>query len=106
MEAKTFIEPVLERIGFVIMTSLDVKGAFNAASWTSILHSLKEFNCPRNMYNLSKGYFSNRTAVLTMNNVKRVSTGLVLWAWFLERAVQFIIGIRINKPLTSNSFRR
>jgi len=51
------------------VTSLDVKGAFDAASWTSILHGLKEFNCPRNLYNLSKGYFSNRTAVLTMNNI-------------------------------------
>jgi len=66
MEAKRFIEPVLESRGVAIMTSLDVKGAFDATSWTSILHGLKELNCPRN---LSKGYFSNRTAVLTMKNV-------------------------------------
>jgi len=60
------------------MTSLDVKEAFDAASWTSILHDLKELNCPRNLYNLSKGYFSNRTAVLTMNNVsetRRITKG-------------------------------
>jgi len=60
---KKLIETVLERRGVVIMTSLDVKGAFDAASWTSILHGLKEFNCPRNLYNLSKGNFSNRKAV-------------------------------------------
>ena len=41
MEAKNFIEKVLESRGVVIMTSLDVKGAFDAASWTSILHGLK-----------------------------------------------------------------
>jgi len=41
MEAEMFIEPVLERRGVVIMTNLDVKGAFDAASWTSILHGLK-----------------------------------------------------------------
>ena len=35
MEAKNFIEKVLESRGVVIMTSLDVKGAFDAASWQS-----------------------------------------------------------------------
>ena len=53
MEAKRFIEPILESRGAVIMMSLDVKGAFDAASWQSILYGLKELNCPRNLYNLS-----------------------------------------------------
>ena len=70
METKRFIEPILDSRGAVIMTSLDVKGAFDAASWQSILHGLKELNCPRNLYNFSKGYFSHRTAVMTTNNVK------------------------------------
>ena len=64
MEAKNFIEPVLLSRGVVIMTSLDVKGAFDAACWQSILHGLKELNCPRNLYNLNKGYFSHRIAVM------------------------------------------
>jgi len=41
MEAKNFIEPVLENRGVVIMTDLNVKGAFDAAFWPSILHGLK-----------------------------------------------------------------
>jgi hypothetical protein len=41
IEAKRFIEPVLENRGVVIMTSVDVKGAFEAASWQSILYGLK-----------------------------------------------------------------
>jgi len=39
---------------------------------------LREFNFPRNLYNLSKGYFSNRTVALTMNNVsetRRITKG-------------------------------
>jgi hypothetical protein len=48
MEEKRFIEPVLENREVVIMTSLDVKGA----PWTSILHCLKELNCPRNLFHL------------------------------------------------------
>jgi len=78
MEAKNFIEPRLENRGAVIMTSLDVKGAFDAASWQSILYGLKELNCLRNLYNLSKEYFSHRTAVMTTNNVrveKRITKG-------------------------------
>jgi hypothetical protein len=62
MEAKQFIEPVLEKRGLVIMTSLDVKGAYDAAWRPGILKGLKDLRCPRNLYILSKGYFSNRTA--------------------------------------------
>ena len=60
------------------MTSLDVKGAFDTASWQSILHGLKELNCPRNLYNISRGYFSHRIAVMTTNNVsvkRRITKG-------------------------------
>jgi len=51
------------------MTSLDVKGAFNAAWWPGILNSLKDPECPRNLYYLSQGYFSQRTAAMTNNSI-------------------------------------
>ena len=70
MEVKNFVELVLESRGVVIMISLDVKGAFDTASWQSILHGLKELNCTRSLYSLSKGYFSDRIAVMTTNNVR------------------------------------
>jgi hypothetical protein len=78
MEAKTVIQPVIEKRGLVIMTSLDVQGAFDAAYWPSILHALKDLECPRNLYNRSKGYFSHRTAVMSTNSVsikRRVTKG-------------------------------
>jgi len=59
MEAKKYTQPVLEKRGLVIMSSLDVSGAFDAAWWPSILQDLKDLGCPRNLYNLSKGYFSH-----------------------------------------------
>jgi len=68
MEAKLFIAPILENRGIVIMTSLDVQGAFDSAWWPGILQGLRDFNCPRNLYNLSKEFFNNRTAVMTTNN--------------------------------------
>jgi len=49
---------------------LGVKGAFNAAWWPSVLKGLKDAECPRNLYYLSQGYFSQRTAVMTTNNIR------------------------------------
>jgi hypothetical protein len=69
MEAKKFTEPELGTRKVVIMTSLDVKGAFDPAWWPSILKGLKESGCPRNLYYLSQGYFSQRTAVMSTNSV-------------------------------------
>jgi hypothetical protein len=67
MEAKKKTELVKRKV--VIMTSLDVKGTFDAVWWPSILKGLKNSGCPRNLYNLSKGYFSHRSAVMSTNSV-------------------------------------
>jgi len=78
MEAKIIIEPKLAKRKIDILTVLFVKGAFNAAWWPSILKSLKDAECPRNLYCLSQGYFSQRTAALTTNNInleRRVTKG-------------------------------
>jgi hypothetical protein len=54
----------------VIMTSLDVKGAFDAARWPGVLKGFKSTACPRNLRQLSQGYFSQRTAAMTTNSVR------------------------------------
>jgi hypothetical protein len=61
----------------IVLVSLDVKGAFDAAWWPNILDSLEACGCPKNLYNLTN-YFSQRTAVLSTNSVrmkKAVSKG-------------------------------
>ena len=35
----------------IVLVSLDVKGAFDAALWPSILNGLKACGCPKNLYN-------------------------------------------------------
>jgi len=50
------------------MTSLDVQGTFDSTWWPEILKGLRDFNCSRNLYKLSKEFFNNRTAVMTTNN--------------------------------------
>jgi hypothetical protein len=71
MEAKRFIEPELEKRKVVIMTSLDVKGTFDAGWWPGVLKGLKDAECHRNLYHLCQGYFSQRTTVMTTNNIRK-----------------------------------
>ena len=70
MALKNFIEESLQQSNIVVITSLDVKGAFDAAWWPSILQSLKQFGCPRNLYNLIKSYFNQRKATISTNSVR------------------------------------
>lgn len=70
MKVKQFIGPELERRRVVIMTSLDVKGAFDAAWWPAILQGLREADCPRNLYHLTKDYFKDRRAIMLFNSRK------------------------------------
>ena len=59
------------------MTSLDIQGAFDSAWWPGILQGLRDFNCPRNPYKLSKEFFNNRTVVMTTKNysIERITKG-------------------------------
>ena len=56
MVVRQFIDNEIKRKNCVVVTSLDVKGAFDAAWWTSILKSLRDFECPSNLYELTKQY--------------------------------------------------
>jgi len=70
MEVEKFIEKSLRFKQCTVTVSLDVKGAFDAAWWPSILKQLRELKCPTNLYNLSASYFNNRKAKLSINNYR------------------------------------
>ena len=72
MAAKEFVEEGLRQGLITILVSLDVQGAFDAAWWPGILKTLQDFNCPRNLFYLTKSYFSQRTAVMTTNTLQVV----------------------------------
>ena len=67
---KDYTDAALINREIAIIASLDVKGAFNAAWWLSIFKALKEFNCPKNLINLTKSYFSDRSAFISTNSVQ------------------------------------
>jgi len=70
MAVKEIIGETLNHKNCISVVSLDVRGAFDAAWWPSILLNLKELKCPKNLFNLSRSYFSNRTASLCGNMLK------------------------------------
>jgi hypothetical protein len=72
MAAKEFEEEGLRQGLITIFVSLEVQGAFDAALWPGILKKLQDFNCPRNLFYLTKSYLSQRTAVMTTNNLQVV----------------------------------
>jgi hypothetical protein len=67
LAVKKYLDEGMTEWHIAILVSLDVKGAFDAAWWSSILKTLKELNCPKNVYNLAKSYFNERTATLSTN---------------------------------------
>ena len=76
MEIKNYIMEGLAVGEVTALIILDVNGAFDAAFWPSILNG-RECGCPKNLYNLTKSYFSNRTVVLSCNSlqIEEVSRG-------------------------------
>jgi len=58
MEVKKFVMEGLAAGEVIALISLDVKGAFDAAFWPSILNGRSACGCPKNLYNLTKSYFS------------------------------------------------
>ena len=68
MKAKMHIESILREKKLAIILGFDVRGAFDAAWWPGIINSLRELNCPKNLFNLAKDYFNNRLAFLKTSN--------------------------------------
>jgi hypothetical protein len=54
----------------VIPLSLGVQGAFGAAWWPGILKGLRDCVCPQKLYELTKSYFTQRTATLSTNYLR------------------------------------
>ena len=78
LAAKEFAQAHLQQRNLVIMISLDVKGAIDAAWWSSILGNLRELRRPRNLYNLTRSYFGDRVATFHANTYsveRKVSMG-------------------------------
>jgi hypothetical protein len=78
MALKEFVQEGFSKGEITATVRLDVEGAFNSAWWPSVLKNLQQSGCPRDLYNLTKNYFSPRNATLSTNNInieRTVSNG-------------------------------
>jgi len=82
MAVKDFIDEALTKGHIVALVSPDVKGAFDAAWWPSILKALKDFQCPRNLYNLTRNYCSDRSTFISTKSmrIETVNKGCPQWS--------------------------
>jgi hypothetical protein len=63
-----FVKNTFQSKGYALLIALDISGAFDNAFWPIILNNLKDLKCPKNLFYLTKSYFSNRKAKLWFNN--------------------------------------
>jgi hypothetical protein len=64
MSVKEFVQEGFSKGEITAIVSLNVEVALNSAWAPSVLRKLKESGCPRNLYNLTKNYFSQRKATM------------------------------------------
>jgi hypothetical protein len=67
MEIKEIVKEGLAAGDVIALVSLDVKGAFDTAWWPGKLKKLRACGCPKNLYELTKSYFTQPT--LSTNSV-------------------------------------
>jgi len=101
-------EGVTIQVLITILVIFDVSGAIEAACWSSVLMTHKYFNCPTNIYKLTKSYLCRRTVVMRTNNVQleklvsNVCFGKGLWNIQYKSFLTWNSG---NKPKNSLSRR-
>jgi len=67
---KEIIEENLKQKNCTPVFRLDIRGAFDAAWWPSIVRNRKELKCPKNPFNLPRSYFNDRTVSLRGNTLE------------------------------------
>ena len=67
---KEFVQDSLAAGDDIPLVILTVQGAFDAAWWPAILKEIRECGSPKNLYKLTKNYFTERTAILATNSIR------------------------------------
>ena len=67
---KEIMEENLKQKNCTVLVRLDIRGAFDAAWWPSIMRNQKELKCPKKLFNLPRSYFNDRTVLLRGNTLK------------------------------------
>jgi hypothetical protein len=71
MAVKNTVDEGLNAGEVVILVSLDIQTAFDAAWWPNILKSLQDSGCRKNLFYLVNSYLNQRSAILSTNSIKK-----------------------------------
>ncbi|GBN68074.1 Retrovirus-related Pol polyprotein from type-1 retrotransposable element R1 [Araneus ventricosus] len=90
LEVKDWISEARHESKHSIVISLDVRSAFSRVWWPLVLHTLKKFGCPRNLYNLISSFLEDWLSVPGLRRedhlpfiLNRLPSGLQLWPTLL-----------------------
>jgi hypothetical protein len=70
MVVKEVVKDSMAEGDVIALVSLDIQGAFDAAWWPAILKEMRDCGSPKNLYKLTKCYFTQRTAILATNSIR------------------------------------
>jgi len=111
LAVKEYIEEIFRRGHITITISLDVQGAFDEAWWPSILHNLKTLDCPKNLFNLTRSYFSGRTETLHTYSIqterditKGCPQGSICGPGFWNIKYNSLLNLTYGKPTKATAF--
>jgi hypothetical protein len=101
MTVKAFVKEGLAAGEVIVLVSLDVRGAFDAAWWSGILKELRACGCPKNLYELTEllfpahNDFVNQQLSIGERNKHRMPAGVLVRPRLLEYTIQFIAELEI-----------
>jgi len=70
MVVKEFVQYSLAAGDVIALVNLDVQGAFDVAWWPAIVKEMRDCGNPKNLYTLTKNYFTERTEILATNSIR------------------------------------
>jgi len=70
MVVKEFVQDSLAAGDVIALVVLDLQGAFDAAWGPAILKEMRDCGSPKNLYKITKKYFTERTAILATNSIR------------------------------------
>ncbi|GBO35019.1 Retrovirus-related Pol polyprotein from type-1 retrotransposable element R1 [Araneus ventricosus] len=107
LQLKSWIQSAREQEKHSVIVSLDNKSAFSRVWWPLVLHKLKSFNCPCNLFNVVSSFLSGRQVSMEYGPIvvarsysigcpQGSNSGPLLWLIIANNALQLQLGTDTN----------
>lgn len=92
---------------YVIVTSLDIKSAFDSAWWPAIFLRLRHINCPKNIYEILQSYIKDRHVSVSFSDcsvTKKMTKGCIQGSVCGPTLWNLILDDLLNKELPTGCY--